>query len=97
MSDAMPQRSHAAGILAITRRVNGGARRVVVPPQTTSLDVRRERMRLTGTKKDCDRGECGAVGVGPAIANAIHHAAGIRRRDGPIRPERLIRAASRQE
>ena len=35
-------------------------------------------------------GELGAVGVGPAIANAVWHATGIRVRDLPIRPEVLL-------
>jgi xanthine dehydrogenase YagR molybdenum-binding subunit len=35
-------------------------------------------------------GELGAVGVAPAIANAVHHATGVRVRELPIRPERLM-------
>jgi xanthine dehydrogenase YagR molybdenum-binding subunit len=35
-------------------------------------------------------GELGAVGVGPAIANAVHHATGVRVREVPIRPEMLL-------
>jgi xanthine dehydrogenase YagR molybdenum-binding subunit len=35
-------------------------------------------------------GELGAVGIGPAIANAIYHATGVRVREVPIRPERLL-------
>jgi len=38
-------------------------------------------------------GELGAVGVGPAIANAVWHATGIRVRDLPIRPEVLLQEA----
>lgn len=35
-------------------------------------------------------GELGAVGVGAAIANAVHHATGVRIREVPIRPEMLL-------
>lgn len=35
-------------------------------------------------------GELSAVGVGPAIANAVHHATGVRVRELPIAPERLL-------
>ncbi|AKH85345.1 2Fe-2S ferredoxin [Streptomyces sp. CNQ-509] len=47
----------------ITLRVNGEARRVTVEPRVTLLDALRERLGLTGTKKGCDRGECGACTV----------------------------------
>jgi xanthine dehydrogenase YagR molybdenum-binding subunit len=35
-------------------------------------------------------GELGALGVGPAIANAVFHATGVRVREVPIRPEHLL-------
>jgi hypothetical protein len=35
-------------------------------------------------------GELGAIGVGPAIANAVFHATGVRVREVPIRPEHLL-------
>jgi CO/xanthine dehydrogenase Mo-binding subunit len=37
-------------------------------------------------------GETGALTVAPAIANAIHDAAGVRIRDLPITPEKVLRA-----
>jgi xanthine dehydrogenase YagT iron-sulfur-binding subunit len=43
--------------------VNGQARTVTVEPRMTLLDALRERLALTGTKKACDRGECGACTV----------------------------------
>lgn len=43
--------------------VNGKARRITVEPRTTLLDALREQLALTGTKKGCDRGECGACTV----------------------------------
>lgn len=47
----------------ITLRVNGRAHRVTLEPRVTLLDALRERLGLTGTKKGCDRGECGACTV----------------------------------
>src|SRR5919106_6762413 len=43
--------------------VNGQSRPVDVEPRTTLLDVLREQLDLTGAKRACDRGECGACTV----------------------------------
>src|SRR5712672_3817704 len=43
--------------------VNGLARTITVEPRMTLLDALRKRLALTGTKKACDRGECGACTV----------------------------------
>jgi xanthine dehydrogenase YagT iron-sulfur-binding subunit len=43
--------------------VNGKSRTITVEPRTTLLDALREQLALTGTKKGCDRGECGACTV----------------------------------
>ncbi len=48
------------GALEITLRVNGEDVAVTVEPRTTLLDALRDRAGLTGTKKVCDRGACGA-------------------------------------
>ncbi|MCA2216577.1 (2Fe-2S)-binding protein [Jidongwangia harbinensis] len=47
----------------MTLSVNGARRRVAVEPRVTLLDALRDRIGLTGTKKGCDRGECGACTV----------------------------------
>ena len=47
----------------LTLRVNGWEHSLDVQPWTTLLDLLRERLDLTGTKKGCDHGQCGACTV----------------------------------
>lgn len=47
----------------ITLNVNGAAKRLRVEPRVSLLDALRERLHLTGTKKGCDHGQCGACTV----------------------------------
>jgi len=47
----------------ITLTVNGQAQLLTVDNRSTLLDVLRERLGLTGTKKGCDHGQCGACTI----------------------------------
>ncbi len=49
--------------VGITLRVNGGTKPLRVDARTTVLDALREHIGLTGTKKGCDHGQCGACTV----------------------------------
>jgi xanthine dehydrogenase YagT iron-sulfur-binding subunit len=49
--------------LAVTLHVNGVERRLNLAPWTTLLDALRLHLDLTGTKKGCDHGQCGACTV----------------------------------
>ena len=47
----------------ITLQINGATHRLSIDTRTTLLDVLRERLGLTGAKKGCDHGQCGACTI----------------------------------
>jgi xanthine dehydrogenase YagT iron-sulfur-binding subunit len=48
---------------SINLKINGADKQIEVAPWTTLLDLLREYLYLTGTKKGCDHGQCGACTV----------------------------------
>ncbi len=53
----------APAVHTINLTLNGQPRRLDVRPWTTLLDLLREQLQLTGSKKGCDHGQCGACTV----------------------------------
>ena len=70
-ADTVPAQTAAAdasapsveGAVPITLRINGEDHSLRVDARTTLLDCLRETLALTGTKKGCDHGQCGACTV----------------------------------
>jgi xanthine dehydrogenase YagT iron-sulfur-binding subunit len=85
------------GTMPITLKVNGDTHRLRVDPRATVLDTLRETLHLTGTKKGCDHGQCGActVHVNGRRANscllfaAMHQNAEITTIEGLGTPEKM--------
>ncbi|MGI8743528.1 MAG: (2Fe-2S)-binding protein [Bryobacteraceae bacterium] len=60
---AAPETTSPAGKVAIKLKVNGQELALSLEPRVSLLDALREHLNLTGTKKGCDHGQCGACTV----------------------------------
>jgi xanthine dehydrogenase YagT iron-sulfur-binding subunit len=54
---------HGPDAVSISLNINGETKKLMIEPRTTLLDALRNRLDLTGAKKVCDRGTCGACTV----------------------------------
>jgi xanthine dehydrogenase YagT iron-sulfur-binding subunit len=55
--------ANAASSVSVALTINGTKRELTLDPRSSLLDVLRDRFDLTGTKKGCDHGQCGACTV----------------------------------
>ena len=78
-SAAVPNAADAVSDVSLT--VNGKPTHLRLDPRTTLLDALRENLELTGTKKGCDHGQCGACTVhigGKRVLSCLTLAASVR-------------------
>ena len=86
-----------SSMMTVTLRVNGQPRELKLDTRTTLLDALREHLHLTGTKKGCDHGQCGACTVivdgrrmNSCLSLAVmHEGAEVTTIEGLGTPERL--------
>jgi xanthine dehydrogenase YagT iron-sulfur-binding subunit len=74
----------AENMVTVALKVNGIRRELTIDPRVTLLDALRERLNLTGTKKGCDRGQCGACTVhvdGRRVISCLTLAASVHRKE----------------
>jgi xanthine dehydrogenase YagT iron-sulfur-binding subunit len=62
-STAAPSTIPAPEKISVALTINGVPTRIEIAPWTTLLDALRDHLDLTGTKKGCDHGQCGACTV----------------------------------
>ncbi|WBO86622.1 (2Fe-2S)-binding protein [Hymenobacter yonginensis] len=62
-ADASDAPAVPADTVPVTLRINGKTHRLQLEPRVALLDALRENLHLTGTKKGCDHGQCGACTV----------------------------------
>jgi xanthine dehydrogenase YagT iron-sulfur-binding subunit len=63
IAEAQDARAGAAQVHGVTVTINGKAERMSLDTRTTLLDALRDHLDLTGSKKGCDHGQCGACTV----------------------------------
>jgi len=63
LSAGRPDGEPSPGNVTIGFQINGSYQALTLDPRTTLLDALREHLALTGTKKGCDQGQCGACTV----------------------------------
>jgi xanthine dehydrogenase YagT iron-sulfur-binding subunit len=98
---AAPEHAAAAAgaAMPLVLTVNGQTRSLSLDPRTTLLDALRDHLRLTGTKKGCDHGQCGActvlvggrrvlscLSLAVAVRDPVTTIEGLARPDGTLHP-----------